>query len=77
MMMYWPLPDDVLAFARVYMGDVVVVAFNKGMAERELTLELPATLDASQLKAHFGNSIQANGNQLTVKLQPLSFDIFE
>lgn len=76
---YLPLysDDDVLAFARVYMGDVVVVAFNKGMAERELTLELPATLDASQLKAHFGNSLQVNGNQLTVKLQALSFDIFE
>ena len=76
---YLPLysDDDVLAFARVYMGDVVVVAFNKGMAERELTLELPATLDASQLKAHFGNSLQVNGNRLTVKLQALSFDIFE
>lgn len=76
---YLPLcaDDDVLAFARVYMGDVVVVAFNKGMAERELTLELPATLDASQLKAHFGNSLQVNGNLLTVKLQALSFDIFE
>lgn len=76
---YLPLfvNDDVMVFARVYMGETVIAAFNKSNEPYNITVELPAQCNNKTLTAQFGNQVKQNERTLTIHLAPLSFDVIK
>lgn len=68
--------DDVLVYARVYMGDVVLAGLNKGTAAKKVTAAIPQGIRISGLEPRFGTEKpEISGQELAFNLQPLSFEI--
>lgn len=67
--------DDVMVFARNYMGNVAIVGFNKSEQVRNIDLKLPLALDLSGVRVNFGNELSVNGDMLSMTLAPLSFEV--
>ena len=76
---YLPLhaDKDVYAFARVYLGQWIICAFSNSTEERQVVLTLPEDARLEGLTPVFGNEAQINGNQVTITLQPLNFEIIK
>lgn len=66
---------DVMAFARVYMGETLVVAYNRSGETKDVTISLPETLNLNGLNANFGSGYKADKNALSLTLAPYSFEI--
>ncbi|MFI3240023.1 MAG: alpha-amylase family glycosyl hydrolase [Bacteroidales bacterium] len=64
---------DVMVFARVYAGDVVVVAFNKGTEAMTIDIELPEAIELSALNPIMGNGT-SDGVKITVPA--LSYELY-
>ena len=68
--------EDVLVYARVYMGTVNVVALNKSRHARQLQVEVPFDgLYLANLRGNFGNSATVRKDGITFLLPPLSFEV--
>lgn len=76
---YLPLyaDKDIYAFARIYLGEVIVCAFNNATEERQITLQLPNNVHTDGLATVFENDFTLNGQQIELTLQPLSFEIIQ
>lgn len=66
---------DVLVFARVYFGEWVVTALNKSGQAQNVKIKLPSYMAAKDAKANFGAAVEANGQVLSLSLQPYSFEL--
>lgn len=66
---------DVMAFARVYMGETVVVAYNRSGEAKDITISLPQALNLNGLNVNFGSVYKVDKNNLSVTLAPYGFEI--
>lgn len=67
--------DDVMVFARNYMGNVAIVGFNKSVEARQVDVRLPLSLDLSGVGVNFGNELSVSGDVVKMVLAPLSFEV--
>ena len=65
-----------LLFARIYMGDVVIVALNNSPQEQEITLQVENPMARRRMVPHFGGTINKTGNILSIKLPALGYEVF-
>lgn len=65
------------AFARIYMGQYVVVAFNSTTRSRDLLVELPRGLKTYPLRTNFGGELRTSddGRRIAVVLPPYGFEV--
>ncbi len=68
--------DKVYAYARTYMGNVVLVVFNNSSAAADIAMELPARFAQLNFISNFDNEFSKSGENLNVKLQGFSFEVF-
>ena len=66
---------DVMAFARIYMGEIVVVAYNRSSQVRELKFTLPETLYSGNLHTNFGSDYSLDKNRFNLTLPPYGFEV--
>jgi len=67
--------EDYLIFVRNYFDRVTVVCLHSGREAQEIQFKIPAHLSASKLQSTFGTNSSAEGQNITVTLQPVSFEI--
>jgi len=67
--------DRIYAYARNYFDNSVIVVFNKRNEPVKLTVNLPGWLGAEGMKAGFGNDFAIKDRELSIDLQPWSFEI--
>lgn len=67
--------DDVMVFARIYMGQIAVVALNKSAIARTISVDVPVDVSLQSLKPNFNNLSEVSQNRITLTLKPLSFEI--
>lgn len=65
------------AFARIYMGQYVVAAFNNSPCRGDLLVELPAGLKTYSLRTHFDGEMRTSdqGRRVAVVLPPYGFEV--
>ncbi|MDX9846116.1 MAG: alpha-amylase family glycosyl hydrolase [Tenuifilaceae bacterium] len=68
--------DKVYAYARTYMGKVVLVVFSNSSAAADIAMELPARFAGLNFSSNFDNEFSKGGEKLSVKLQGFSFEVF-
>ncbi|MDD2548797.1 MAG: alpha-amylase family glycosyl hydrolase [Bacteroidales bacterium] len=68
--------DKVYAYARSYMGNVVVVVFNNSNSSTKIDMELPARFTELSFSSNFSSDFSKSGEKLYVKLDGFSFDVF-
>lgn len=68
--------DKVYAYARTYMGNVVLVVFNNSSAAADIAMELPARFANLSFSSNFENEFSRSGENLNVTLQDFSFEVF-
>lgn len=68
---------DAFAYCRMYMGEIIISAFNKSSEEINLRLLLPVNLSKDSLTAYKGKIISSNANMLEIKVQKNSFSIIQ
>jgi hypothetical protein len=67
--------DKIYAYARKYFDNTVIVVFNKRNEPVRLTVNLPGWLDTEGMKAEFGSDFAIKDRELSIDLQPWSFEI--
>lgn len=67
--------DNTLVYARVYMGTANVVALNRSTENQKVKVELPFDLVNGQLRPNFGQDVSVKGDDITMTLAPLSFEV--
>ncbi|HCY00199.1 MAG TPA: hypothetical protein DG754_08675 [Bacteroidales bacterium] len=70
------ITDNVYAYARTYMGNVVVVVFNNSNSSTKIEMELPARFAELNFSSNFSSDFSKSGEKLYVKLDGFSFDVF-
>lgn len=68
--------DKVYAYARTYMGNVVLVVFNNSSTPADIEMELPARFAGLNISNNFDNEFSKSGETLSVKLEGFSFEVF-
>lgn len=66
---------DVMAFARIYMGEIAIVAYNRSSQVREIKFTLPETLYSGNLHTNFGSDYSLDKNRFNLTLPPYGFEI--
>ena len=66
---------DVMAFARVYMGETVIAIYNQSGETKHISTTVPDNLDLNGLSAHFGTQYKIDGNMVNLKLPAFRFEI--
>ena len=64
-----------MVYLRQYFGKVSLIAMNRGGSDAELSIDLPAYINTSNLKAAFGSVVSISGQHINLKIKALSFDI--
>ena len=68
--------DESMVYARKYFNEMSIVAFNKSLEAKEITIDLPLFMQDQNWKINFNNSVIINeNNQLVINLKPVSFEI--
>lgn len=70
------ISDSVYAYARTYMGNVVVVVFNNSNKRTDIEILLPEHFSKLKFKENFGASYSVDGIMISVKLEAFSFEVF-
>jgi len=68
--------DKVYAYARTYLGNVVLVVFNNSNVAADIGMELPARFAELSFSSNFDNEFSKSNEKLTVKLDGFSFEVF-
>lgn len=66
---------DVMAFARVYMGETVIVALNRSNHIREVIISFPSVLNFNNKEINFNSVCKWNKNNIHLTLKPYGFEI--
>ncbi|HRX31256.1 MAG TPA: alpha-amylase family glycosyl hydrolase [Tenuifilaceae bacterium] len=67
--------DSIYCYLRKYLDNVVVVVFNKSNEEKILNVKLPDYVKDSKLYSQFGSKFSYQDQDLSVTVQPNSFEI--
>lgn len=67
--------DNVMVFARNYMGNIALVGINKSDKEQVVDVSLPLALDLNGLSANFGSALTIKGRNVKMTLAPLSYEV--
>jgi cyclomaltodextrinase / maltogenic alpha-amylase / neopullulanase len=65
--------QEIFAFLRTYFNNKILVIFNKGKEIKSLKFGL--NISPSGLVPEFGSKVEKSGQNITVEIKPLSFDI--
>lgn len=68
--------DKVYAYARTFMGNVVLIVFNNSNTTADIEMELPARFAKLSFSNNFDNEFSKSGESLSVKLDGFSFEVF-
>lgn len=68
--------DKVYAYARTYMGNVVLVVFNNSNTATDIEMELPAHFAELTFSSNFDSEFTKSGESLSVTLNGFSFEVF-
>ncbi len=63
------------AYARSYFGEKAVVLFNRGNEVRTVVIDLPGRFAGIDYEAHFGHRFSIDGSQLTIDMEPNSYEV--
>lgn len=66
---------DAMAFARVYMGEVVIVALNRSNETKDITISLPSILEFDNMEMNFDSTCKWNKKDFSLTLKPYGFEI--
>ena len=66
---------DVMAFARVYMGETIIAAYNRSGETKHISMSVPDNLGLNGLSAHFGAQYKVNRNVVNLTLPAYRFEI--
>ncbi len=69
------ISDDVLSFARIYMGETYIIALNKSDQTKVLELDLPISINSKVVNTIFGRLVMLDGNRARIEVDPNSFTI--
>lgn len=67
--------NDIIAYMRVYMGQIVIIALNKSDKPLKLYLNIPIDTDISSLKSRTGKIISADSNKITIEIEPRGYTL--
>ncbi|PKP34998.1 MAG: alpha-amlyase, partial [Bacteroidetes bacterium HGW-Bacteroidetes-15] len=67
--------DKVYAYARAYMGNVVVIVLNNSENEQEVSIPLDQRFIGLNFSANFKSEFSLEGEKINLKLKPYSFEI--
>ena len=67
--------NDIIAYMRVYMGQIVIIALNKSDKQLQLDLNIPIDTDISLLKSRTGKIISADSNKITIEIEPRGYTL--
>lgn len=67
--------NDVLVYARSYMGSTSFFAYNKSDHPVERKLQIPHNIRMGNLKTYFDQSIKQSGDNIVIHLSPDSYEI--
>lgn len=67
--------NDIIAYMRVYMGQIVIIALNKSDKPLKLDLNIPIDTDISSLKSRTGKIISADSNKITIEIEPRGYTL--
>ncbi len=67
--------DDILSYARIYMGETYIIALNKSNDTKILDLELPININSKVVNTIFGKLLMLDGNRARIEVEPNSFTI--
>ncbi len=70
------ISDDVYAYARSYMGNLVIVVFNNSDSKSEVEIMLPKRFANLNLEEHFNSKFSINNDKLHVIMDDYSFEVF-
>lgn len=68
--------EKVYAYARCYMGNVVLVVFNNSNEKVDLDVPLPERFSKLKFIENFGAAYSADGMKISVELNAFSFEVF-
>ncbi len=68
--------DKVYAYARTYMGNVVLVVFNNSNTATDIEMELPARFAELTFSSNFDSEFTKSGENLSLTLNGFSFEVF-
>jgi glycosidase len=68
--------DKVYAYARTYMGNVVLVVFNNSNTATDIEMELPARFAELTFSSNFDSEFSKSGENLSITLNGFSFEVF-
>lgn len=69
------LSENTLCFVRVYMGEMVIIALNKGESRSGIDVQLPIEYTGKKIETNSGKLISADGKNLSIEIEPLSYTI--
>lgn len=69
------LTDETWVYARRYFDEVTIVAFNKGSEQASISFRLPEALENKTFQECFGNRASFGEDQVTLIMQPYSFEV--
>lgn len=67
--------NDIIAYMRVYMGQIVIIALNKSDKPLKLDLNIPIDTDISSLKSRTGKIISADSNKIKIEIEPRGYTL--
>jgi len=67
--------DHTLVIARKYFDDTALLVINTSIQANNISFEVPAYYNLSQLKSNFNHNFVLNGSTMEVVLSPVSFEI--
>jgi glycosidase len=69
------ISDDILCYVRIYMGEIVLTAINKGDKRESIEVDLPISYVGKKVETLSGKLINTDGKSLTIEVEPLSYAI--
>lgn len=66
---------EIMAFARVYMGKVIIAAFNRSKKTKTIKVTLPDILNIKSLNSNFGSIYEYEKNKIYLTLPPYGFEV--
>jgi len=69
------ITDDTFCYVRVYMGEMVLIAINKGEGKAVIDSHLPIEYTGKRIETISGKLISSDGKKLSIEIEPLSYAI--
>ncbi len=69
------ISEDIMCYARIYMGEIVIIALNKSGESRTIEVNLPALFSWDNMSSVSGKLVSIGKERAKIEIAPLSYTI--